>query len=141
MTGPVEAAAGTWHDQAPAVAAAASTLLRLNEDHPDRPVMETYAVAAMRALDQRLDLQPFMGRMQYPMGPGWDVVTYASGQAPAELHAAALQLTQELYERRNVKFGVSSMASPTGEPVRVSRDQLVGVESLVQPYVEGFGIA
>lgn len=141
MTSFVAATAGTWHDQAPAVAEQAANLLRLESTHPDRPALEVHARAAMRAIDQRLDLQPATGRMRYPLGPGWDAVTYASGQAPEELQSAALQLTQELYERRKALFGVTGAASPTGEPVRVSRDQLAGVEYLLLPYVEGFGIA
>lgn len=136
----VLATAGTWHDQAPAVAVQAATLLRLESTHPDRDTMESYARAACRAIDMRLELQPATGRMFYPISPQWAVVSYASGEAPEDVQLAALQLTQELYRRKDARFGVTNTVSPTGEPVRVSRDQLAGVDSLLQPYVEGWGI-
>lgn len=133
--------AGTWHDHAPAVADAARQRLRLAEEDPDVAQLEGMARAAARAIDQRLALQPATGRMAYPLSDTYAVVTFHRDAVPEDVVEAATQLTVELLRRRDAPFGVLDAHSPTGEPVRVSRDQLAGVESLLLPYVEGWGIA
>lgn len=141
MTAPADATAGTWHDQAPAVADAAGNLLRLSATDRDRERLEPLALAAMGAIDQRLQLRPLTGSRAVYWRGGFDVVTYLDGEQPPDVVNAAVQLTAELFRRPDAPFGVLNVASPTGEPVRVSRDQLAGVESALQPYVEGFGFA
>ena len=142
MTGPDPATVGTWHDQAPAVAEAAGNLLRLSGGDEDRQRLEPLALSAMSAIDQRLQLLPLGdgSRIAYLRG-GVAVVTYVDGEQPPDVTNAAVQLTSELFQRKDATFGVLNMTSPSGEPVRVSRDQMAGVESMLQPYVEGFGFA
>jgi hypothetical protein len=141
VSDPVDVTAGTWHEQAPAVAAAAAEELRIGEDHPDRERFDRKARAACVAIDMRLELRPATGRMFYPVTDVWAVTSYASGQAPADVLEAAVQLTEELYRRKDAPFGISNAWSPTGEALRISRDHLAGVEPLLLPHVEGWGLA
>lgn len=143
MTLPDYSTAGTWHDQAPAVAAAvaSSSALRLTSDDPDRETLEQDARAACRSIDMHLQLRPATGRMFYALSDVFAVTTYPSGGAPPDVLQAALLLTAELHKRRSSPFGISGAWSPTGEPVRISRDHMTGVASLLQPYVEGWGLA
>jgi hypothetical protein len=140
MTEPVDPTAGTWHDQAPAVATAAATALRLKATDPDRDRLEPLARAAMRAIDLRLDLRAVATRMVYLDG-GAEVITYATDDAPADVVEAAHQVTRDLFRRKDAPFGVLNAWSQTGEAIRISRDQLAGVDSLLQPHIEGWGIA
>lgn len=132
---------GSWHDLAPDVADAARIRLRLTEQDPDTAALEGHARAAMRAIDERLALQPATGRSSYPVSDTYAVVTYAPGRVPADVLEAARQLTVELARRVDAPFGVTSAVGITGEPVRVSRDQLAGVDTLLLPHVEGWGLA
>lgn len=141
MTTPDGTTAGTWHDQAPDVAAAAANELRIGEGHPDRERFDTLALVACAAIDQRLELRPLTGRMSYPLSSSWAVISYASGEAPQDVLNAAVQLTEELYRRKDAPFGISNAWSPTGEAVRLSRDTLAGVEPALAPHVEGWGMA
>lgn len=132
--------AGTWHEQAPAVAEEAANRLRLKESDVDRD-LEPRARAAMRAVDGRLQLRASTGRLSYPLSDIDVVWTYPVDGAPPDVVEAATQLTMDLYHRKDSKFGVLNAPSLTGEPVRVSRDQLAGVQTLLDPYVEGWGFA
>jgi hypothetical protein len=134
----VHTTAGTWHDQAPAVPEEARQRLGFAEDDQRVPRLEGLARAAMRAIDGRLELQPVTGRMFYGLSDVLAVTCYASGQAPADVLEAATQLTVELHLRP--PFGITNTWSPTGEPLRISRDHLAGVEPLLLPHVEGWGI-
>jgi hypothetical protein len=137
----VDATAGTWHDQAPAVAAEAASRLRLTAQDPDRGRLEGQARAAMRAIDNRLDLRPATARMSYPLGDADVVWTYPAGGAPPDVVESAVQVAIDLLRRKDAPFGVLNAPSLSGEPVRISRDQLAGVELLLLPYVEGWGFA
>lgn len=139
MTDPLAITAGTWHDQAPTVAAAAAVPLRISEGDPDWERLQRLAQVACVAIDMRLELQPATGRMSYPLSSTWAVVTYAPEEAPADVFQAAVQLTAELSQRP--LFGISGAWSPTGEAVRIARDHLAGVEPLLLPHVEGWGLA
>lgn len=141
MTESVDATSGTWHDQAPDVAAAAAGELRIGSDHPDRERFDRLARTACAAIDMRLELRPATGRMFYPVSDVWAVTSYPSGGAPADVMQAAVQLTEELYRRKDAPFGISNAWSPTGEVLRISRDHLAGVEPLLLPHVEGWGLA
>jgi hypothetical protein len=136
----VDATAGTWHDQAPAVAAEAASRLRLTSRDPDRDLTGR-ARAAMRAIDGRLDLRASAGRLSYPVSDVAVAWTYPVGGTPPDVLEAAVQLCMDLYRRKDAAFGVLNAPSLSGEPVRISRDQLAGVESLLAPYVEGWGFA
>jgi len=135
----VDPTSGTWHDQVSDVVAAVATDLRLVSDDPDRPRLERSARAAFRMIDGRLSLQPRTGRMYYALSDVEFVTTYPSGGAPADVMLAAHQLTAELHQRP--LWGISGAWSPTGEALRISREHLAGVEPLLLPYVEGWGIA
>jgi hypothetical protein len=140
VTDPWEATAGTWHDQAPAVADAARTLLRLNAADPDVGRLEDLSRAACSMIDQYLNLIATTVRVTYIRG-GIYTVTYATGDAPPDVLAAATQLTAELFRRKDAPFGVLNAASANAVPMYVSRDQMAGVASQLAPYVEGFGFA
>jgi hypothetical protein len=141
VTAPALATAGTWHDQAPAVAAAAVGLLKLATGDPARDRMEDLARAAMTMIDQRLQLQPLQGsRVAYTLG-GVTVHAYLDGEQPPDVQNAAVDLTVELHRRKDAPFGVAGAWSQSGEPVRIGSDRLRGVESILAPYVEGWGFA
>lgn len=137
MTTALPVTAGTWHDQVPAVAAAALEAMRLTPEHPDAARLSAKAAAACSAIDQRLCLQPLAGRMVYQLA-GVPVVSYPSGQAPPDVVEAAIQLTVGLFHRKDAPLGVLTRGMESS--VYVSRDQLAQVEGLLAPYVEALGI-
>lgn len=141
MTAPPDGTGLTWHEHAPAVADAARVVLRLREDDPDTGRLEPLARAAARAIDARLGLQPATGRMFYPVSDVDVITTYHRDAVPADVLEAARQVTVELYRRKDVRFGVLPDLGAVGESVRVSRDQLAGVESLLAPHIESWGLA
>jgi len=138
LPGAVLATVGTWHDHVPAVAAAAIDRLRLSGTDPDADRLPALAAAACSAVDQRLQLYPATGRRQYPVG-GVPVVTYAPDDVPPDVVEAAVQLTVGLFHRKDAPLGV--LGRGMGEGLYVSRDQLAQVSSLLDPYVEGLGLA
>jgi hypothetical protein len=140
VTDPFEATAGTWHDQAPDIAAAARALLRLNSTDPDLGRLEPAARSACSMIDQYLSLLAGTDRVAYVVG-GLATVTYATGDAPPDVVQAAVQLTGELFRRKDAPFGVLNAASANAVPMYISRDQMAGVSSLLAPYVEGWGFA
>lgn len=135
-----EAVAGTWHEQAPAIASAALNQLRVSANDIDADRVASKALPACAMIDGDLDLRAVAGRVAYVQG-GVAVVTYADGDAPADVVEAAVQLTVELYRRKDAAFGVLNAWSPSGEPLRISRDQLAGIDSLLAPHREGWGFA
>lgn len=139
MTTPDGTTSGTWHDQAPDVAAAAAESLRIGGADPDMPRLQRLALTACAAVDMRLELQPATGRMSYPLSSTWAVITYAPDDVPADVFQAAVQLCAELSQRP--LFGISNAWSPTGEALRISRDHLAGVEPLLGPHIESWGVA
>ncbi len=138
MTEP--ALTGTWHDQAPAIADAARGLLRLAGNDPDAPRLPGCARAACSAIDHRLNLRQHTNRLQLTVG-GSTWWTYAVDDAPADVLTAAEQLAAELFRRKDAPFGILNAASANAVPMYVSRDVLIGVDSLLAPYVEGWGFA
>lgn len=141
MTVPAELTAGSWHDLAPQVAESARVRLRMSENDPDVARLGELAPAAMRAIDERLQLLPATGRYSYPVSDMWAVVTYAPDRVPADVLEAARQLTVETYRRsKEVRYGVAPGLGIDGDAVRVSRDAVMVVEPLLLPHVEGWGI-
>ena len=138
LPGALPATAGTWHDQAPAVAEAARSRLRLGAADTDALQLPAIAAAACSAIDQRLQLLPVAGRWSYDLA-GITVVTYGSGQAPPDVLEAAVQVTVGLCQRKDAPLGV--LTNGMSGPIYVSRDQLAQVASLLDPYVEGLGLA
>lgn len=137
----MDATAGTWHDQVTAVADEARNRLRIKETDVDWGRAEGQARAAMRAIDHRLDLRPATARLSYQLGDVDLVWTYPADGAPPDVVEAAVVATMDLLRRKDAPFGVLNASSVTAEPVRISRDILAGAESLLQPYVEGWGFA
>lgn len=143
MTTPVivqpDATVGTWHDQAPAVAAEAAATLRLGSKDVDTARVYGKALPACALIDRYLDLRALPGRVTYVQG-GLTTVTYATDDAPADVLEAAAVLCAELYRRKDATFGVLNAWSTSGEPLRISRDTMAGVESMLMAYREGFGV-
>ena len=138
---PLPIVSGSWHEAYADIAAAALEQQRLAGDDMDADRITSKVPAACMAIDLDLELRPLDGRVVYRTG-GVPVVTYAPGDAPAPILEAAVQLTVELYRRKDAAFGVLAGASSSyGEPVRISRDQLAGVDSLLAPWREGWGLA
>jgi hypothetical protein len=135
---PVET--GTWHDQAPEIAEAARAMLRLNASDPDRPRLDGCARSACTMIDHRLGLLEHTDRLQLTVG-GITWWTYAVDDAPADVVAAAVQLSGELFRRKDAPFGILNATSANAVPMYVSRDQLAGVDSLLAPHVESWGFA
>jgi hypothetical protein len=134
------AATGSWHDQAPDIAGAARTLLRLNVADPDLSRLAGNARAACSVIDHWTNLLPGTDRVQLTVG--WETWwSWAVDDAPADAVTAAEQLTAELFRRKDAPFGVLNAASANAVPMYVSRDQLAGVLSLIAPYREGWGFA
>jgi hypothetical protein len=131
---------GTWHDQAPEIAEAARGMLRLSLTDPDVGRLPDCALAACSAIDHRLNLRVHADRPLLTVG-GETWSTYAVDDAPPDVVTAAVQLTGELFRRKDAPFGVLNSASANAVPMYVSRDQLAGVDSLLAPYVEGWGFA
>jgi hypothetical protein len=135
---PVET--GTWHDHAPEIAELARGLLRLAPNDPDRGRLPGAALAACSTIDHRLNLKTHPDRPVLTVG-GHTWSTYAVDDAPPDVVTAAVQLAGELFRRKDAPFGVLNAASANAVPMYVSRDQLAGVDSLIAPYVEGWGFA
>jgi hypothetical protein len=146
VTGPLvevpAAVAGSWHDAIPAIAAAALEQLRVTDVDVDAARIAGKTPAACVAVDAYLDLRAYdaylaviPGRVTYTYG-GVTVAAYAAGEAPPDVIEAAVQLTVELYRRKDAPFGVFGGF----EPARISADQLRGVASLLDPWREGWGI-
>jgi hypothetical protein len=131
---------GTWHDQAPAIADAARTLLRLNAADPDVPRLAGCARAACSAIDHWTNLCEHADRLSMTVG-GQTWWTWADGDAPPDAVTAAEQLCAELFRRKDAPFGVLNASSANAVPMYVSRDQLAGVLTLIAPYREGWGFA
>jgi hypothetical protein len=133
-------ATGTWHDQAPEIAEAARGLLRLNGTDPDLDRLAGTALAACSVIDHRLNLRVHPDRPLLTVGgETWN--TYAVDDAPPDVVTAAVQLAGELFRRKDAPFGVLNAASANAVPMYISRDVLAGVDSLLAPYVEGWGFA
>lgn len=132
---------GTWHEAHAGIAAGALAQLRLGGTDHDAGRIESKVPAALIAIDLDLELRAVAGRIAYEVQPGHVVVTFPAGLVPASILEAAVQLTVELYRRKDASFGVLNAWSPTGEALRISRDQLAGVDSLLAPFREGWGIA
>jgi hypothetical protein len=138
VSAPIET--GTWHDQAPEIAEAARGMLRLAADDRDIGRLELCARGALTMIDHRLLLRTHPDRPQLTVG-GLTWNTYAVEDVPADVLSAAIQLTGEEFRRKDAPFGVLNAASANAVPMYVSRDRLAGVDSLLAPYVEGFGFA
>jgi hypothetical protein len=131
---------GAWHDQAPDIAEAARVMLRLSATDPDLPRLEAAAYAACAEIDGHLNLCEHVDRVELTVG-GHTQWSYAAEDVPAPVMTAAVQLTGELFRRKDAPFGVLNAASANSVPLYVSRDVLAGVLYQLAPYREGWGFA
>lgn len=136
---PAGVVVGSWHDAHAEIAAGALEQLRLGNDDIDADRVTSKVGPAFQAIDAYLELRAYIGRVQYIVG-GIRVVAYASGDAPQLVLEAAVALTVELYRRKDATFGVLNAWSASGEAFRIGADHLRGVESMLLPYREGWGI-
>lgn len=108
------------------IAQMALKVLRMDQNHEDVPRVERAAVAAMELVDR------YMDRADDPL------VT----PTPQPVTDAAVQVTVEVYRRKDAPFGVLQGFSDTDVgPVRIGSDALKGVESLLMPYSHRYGVA
>ena len=131
---------GTWYDLALDIAESARTLMRLNTADPDVGRLTGNALAACSVIDHRLNLLAHIDRPVVTVG-GHTWNTYAVDDVPPDVMTAAQQLASELFRRKDAPFGILNAASANAVPMYVSRDVLVGVDTLLAPYVEGWGFA
>lgn len=110
-----------WGDPV-TVAAAAMARLDLPAGDPAAPQVEAAATVALLLVDE------YLGTPE----PAWPDPT----AAPAPVTEATVQVTVEIYRRKDATFGVlNTWASADFGPVRVSTDWLKSVESLLHPYM------
>jgi hypothetical protein len=65
---------------------------------------------------------------------------HGSSNIPVAIHDQAVYIcASELFHRRSAPNGIAQFASMDGSPVRVARDPMTAVYSLLMPYV-GFGV-
>jgi hypothetical protein len=107
------------------VAQEALSVLRLTDADVDADRMRRHAATIWALIDGHLDREVPLPLEALP-GPVFD---------------AAVQATAELYRRKDAPFGVVGAWGTDGEAIRVARDPLTGVESMLAPYKTGWGIA
>jgi hypothetical protein len=110
-----------------AIADAALDVLRLDQTDTDADRVTAAAVQATALIDAHIDAD---------VAP-WD----DPADVPAPVTGAAVNLTVELYRRKDAPFGVADSWSTDGFPVHLSPDTLKGVASMLAPYVERRGVA
>jgi len=116
-------AANTWN--VAAIAAGAIAVLRLEgAGDPDVDRVETAAVVATGLLDAELDA---------------DVAVDATTNAV--LATAAVQVTVELYRRKDLPFGTGGAWSPNETPYSVEGDPVAGVRAMTLPWKQRWGLA
>lgn len=93
-------------------------LLRMDGSNPDAERVRTLAGAVLELIRHRLGLDVF----------------YPDGAVPGLVLEAAIQATRELYLRKDSPQGITGAWGDNGEPIRVARDPLAGVEYLLAPY-------
>jgi hypothetical protein len=100
----------------------ALAVLRLMGDDVDAVRIETAEKMATDLLDAELDAVEPMAVL------------------PDALSGAAVNLTLELYRRKDAPFGVLNAWSVDEIAVRISNDMLRGVRGLVRPYKTRWGV-
>lgn len=116
--------APSWADPAD-VTVAALAVLRIDQDDPDADRVATAAVSAIALVDNYLD------RADDPL----------IAPTPQPVLDAAVQVTVELYRRKDAPFGVlNSWSENDVGPVRIGTDPIKGVELLLLPYAHRYGV-
>jgi hypothetical protein len=109
------------------IASRALAILRLDDTDDDAPRVQTAAIEATELADQFLD---------YAETP-WT----SSSEIPAPVVGGAVNLTVELYRRKDAPFGVADAWSIDGALVHLSADVLKGVRGMLRPYRSRRGVA
>jgi hypothetical protein len=105
------------------VLAGALDVLRLEADDPDADRVASCVLAATDLIDQWLDYaEPLL-------------------DLPADLEVAAVNVTVELFRRKDAPFGVTDSWSVDGAVVRISSDPLRGSRALLRPFKSRRGVA
>ena len=110
-----------------AITASALDVMRLDPGDEDAGRVADAAASATVLIEQRLDLE----------ASPWTT----AATIPTPLTTAAVNLTVELYRRKDAPFGVTDAWSVDGALVRLSSDVMRGVGSLLDPYRQRRGIA
>ena len=122
-TGPTVSAPARLPWDVPAIVTAALDVLRLDPTDDDAGRIADAAQSATELLDSALD---------YAVAPT---------TIPGPVITAAVNLTVELYRRKDAPFGVTDAWSVDGTMVRLSSDVLRGVSGLIRPYRSRRGLA
>ena len=113
-----------WAD-VPSIAQGALDVMRLDATDVDADRIESIATSAVLLVDTYLD------RADDPL----------IAPAPGPVNDACVQVTIELYRRKDAPFGVLNTWSESDVgPVRIGTDPLKGVEGLLAPYAHRYGI-
>ena len=107
----------------PAITAAALEVLRLDPTDVDVSRIDDAAAQATALIDEHLD---------YETEPA---------TIPVPVVGAAVQVTVELYRRKDAPFGVTDAWTVDGALVRLSSDPLRGVRAMLAPYRARRGLA
>lgn len=116
--------APTWADPY-TIALAAAGVLRINPNHEDFDRLQASAESAIREVDRYLD------RADDPI----------VSPTPRPIIDASVQVTIEMYRRKDAPFGVLNSWSDTDMgPVRIGTDPMKGVEQMLMPYAHRYGV-
>lgn len=115
---------GAWWD-IPGTVAAALAIMRMDQSDEDVPRVEAAAVAVCSLIDE------YLNRVDPMPSP-----------TPGPVRMGAVFGTVEAYRRKDAPFGVldSFSASDLG-PTRIGADVLRGIESMIRPYKQQWGVA
>lgn len=119
---PVAPATGVWYDLDVTVAAVLA-VLRLTASDVDAERIRALVPVAGQLIDTRLDRQVAL-----------------TSPAPLPVLVALENLTVELYRRKDAPFGVLNAWSPDAFAIRIGRDQMAGIDSLLAGYRRRWGI-
>lgn len=107
------------------IAAQALAVLRMDPTDQDAPRVEGAALSAVQLVDTYLD------RADDPL----------VAPPPQPVNDAAVQVTVELYRRKDAPFGVlNSWSENDVGPVRIGTDPIKGVEQMLSPYAHRYGV-
>jgi hypothetical protein len=106
-----------------AVAFAALDVLRLDPTDQDAQRINDAAASATELVDVHLDFET------------------APDSIPRPVFDAAVNLTVELYRRKDAPFGVTDAWGVDGASIRLSSDVMRGTESMLAPYKSRWAVA
>lgn len=115
-----------WTSDVDRVLVGATDTLRISGTaDPDVARLRRHATTAVALCDRYLD-RP---------------VPFTVAEVPQPVVDAAITVTGELYKRKDAPFGITGAWTPDGGQMRISRDVLAGVETMLAPFRGGWGLA